>query len=98
MPSSLTDQLQTLAELHRSGALTEGEFSLAKTHLLRRLTAADAPAPEPQQPQPCAQVGPSDSEFLHACRRCASDRVGDEGQTWVVAKGQCNNNEEYDCT
>ena len=59
MPSSLTDQLQTLAELHRSGALTEGEFSLAKTHLLRRLTAADAPAPEPQQPQPAALGAPS---------------------------------------
>lgn len=47
---SLVGQLQTLAELRSSGSLTEGEFSLAKTHLLRRLAAADAPAPEPQQP------------------------------------------------
>lgn len=43
---SLVAELRTLAELHESGALTEGEFSLAKTHLLGEAAAAAVPTPE----------------------------------------------------
>ncbi len=41
---NLSDELQKLAELHRSGQLTDGEFASAKNHLLE--TGA-APSPSP---------------------------------------------------
>jgi cytochrome c-type biogenesis protein CcmH/NrfG len=43
---SLTDELQRLAELKASGALTEAEFQQAKAKLLERNVMADQSEPD----------------------------------------------------
>jgi Short C-terminal domain len=44
---SLSDELQKLQDLRRSGALTDEEFSAAKAAVLARHAAGGDPAPEP---------------------------------------------------
>jgi hypothetical protein len=48
---SLSDELQRLAELRSSGALTESEFQQAKTKLLNEKTPLRREAPDDRQDQ-----------------------------------------------
>ena len=59
---SLADDLERLAALHRSGALSDAEFASAKARAL-----AAAPAATPSAPGNAAQ-------WLHALRRSRNDR------------------------
>ena len=66
---SLVAELQSLVELHGSGALTESEFSLAKKQLLGQSAAAAALTPPQQQQQ-------QQQQQLHLLRAPAHHRCG----------------------
>lgn len=76
---SMTDDLERLAELRRSGALNDDEFALAKARVLYNedtAPVASAPVPVPAPvPEPVSVPVPQPSNWqgLHRVRRSAKD-------------------------